>query len=238
MVVAPPSIFTALPEATDATVLGWLRVWLRRGRGRGHELLEAPAHASEIGVVVRREQRQRLEAIAAGKYVKLSRKNALELRELIGVCAELEHGAGLRLARQLGVHWLVMMWQAPSPALDLTQKIWPTHPTRGEQGSLVNQVGAGAHGGERRSSGFLQSGRAHARLDLDDLPAPCAQRLEDAPFVLQPALLEQTPLDVVLTRTLQLAIEHSQLEPGEVLARQEVADLRRRKADVVVGAPH
>src|SRR5260221_529964 len=105
MVVGAPSFFTTLPVATHSAVLDGLRVGFALAASTLDEGLHAPAYAAKIGAVIRRRQRLRSELCAAASDVKLPRKYALQLAQLVRVGAQLEHGACLRLTRQLGVDW-------------------------------------------------------------------------------------------------------------------------------------
>ena len=118
MVVVPSSLHAQLRPAADGAVLDRLRVrrrWRvgghcgRRDIGPEHCRLEARLGRSVVGEVVVDAQLGRLPRAPAEHDLHELRPNALDALELLDVGADLEHGAGLDVARQLRVGDLVVV---------------------------------------------------------------------------------------------------------------------------------
>ncbi len=95
----------------------------------------------------------------AGDHVHLLGGDALEALDLLGVRAHLEEGGGLHPAGELGVGDLVGPGaEVRARALDLQEEVGVAAPATVEEGGLVDDVGAGLHGGEGLGLGVVELG--------------------------------------------------------------------------------
>ena len=136
------------------------------------------------------------------------------------------------MASQLGVRYLVTPLSKCRLARHALDEVRNAPPPSLEEDSLVDHFGAGAH----RFNSLLRRAlpptpqlarREGAALDLDDAPARVLQELEMRCLVLLAFAAHQVGRRVARSWALDLTAPHGELQLGEVLALEEVIEVRR-----------
>ena len=236
---ADVAVLDRLGVRRDRRIGGWRGVPAEPDGG-----LEVGLDAAVVGHVVVDPQRVRGTLPAAEHDVERLRLHALDRRQLLDVRADLEDRRGLDVAGELGVRDLVVprAERAVGLAGDVVapqEEVRVAAPGAVEERRLVDDVGAGAHRGDRLLGGRSQvrAGVPRRRrrwvverrdggpvlVDLDHAQAAVAQVLEVALLVLDAALRDEVDRRVVADRLLDEPGERGALEREPVVAG-EVAD--------------
>ncbi len=236
-------------EAPSADVAVLDRLGVRAGRRVGdrgtakHGVFETLLGRPVVGHVVVDAQLRHL-APAAEHDVHRLRRHALDDGQLLDVRADLEHGAGLDMPRQLRVRDLVMPWPPDRWAFGVVhpeQEVGVPEPAPIEEGGLVDDVRAARHGGKRFSrlaADLLAPLLVVTPLDGDDGAPLFAQLAEVALLVLDAAPADDVELAIVAVRPLYEARERRALEGGEMLAGQVAHEIRGGKDGRAVNELH
>ena len=234
MVVGAPACDALGRPAADVAVVDRFGVGVGRRVDRGdlvrHRPDESIAGGAVVGhVVVDAEALDRSGAAAEGDVQPL-RPDALDGLEQVDVGADLEHGAGLDVPRQLRVGDLVVVRTEtgrPGRVVDPQQEVRVASPGPVEERRLVDDVGAGGHRRDRFGRGGAELVAAvldrAVELDRDRAPTLRHEVGEEALLVLESALPDDVELRVVPHRALHEPGQRGPLELRQVLAR-EVGD--------------
>jgi len=157
----------------------------------------------------------------------------LDPRELIHVRADLEEGARLGVARELGVHDLVAPGTEGARRLDTHEEVGVPEPAAVEERGLVDDVVPAADGGLGVGGGAAKLGAAIrdglVPLDPRDPTARGLQVGQIALLVGHSALLQDVQLRVLAHRPLHQARRGRELERGQMLAGEEADEIRGRE---------
>ena len=151
----------------------------------------------------------------------------LEGRDLFAVVRELEEVRGLRMPRELRVPQLVAPRAERRGRIDTDEKVGTATPPVGEERALIDDIGSGGHRCPRclRRGGPIEIDDRPG--DLDDARAQVAKSRQPGELVgfsfgseqlglRAPALLDYAP------------VRGLQVEPGQILALEEVIQIGRR----------
>jgi hypothetical protein len=145
----------------------------------------------------------------------------LDASDLLCVEAELEDVGRLRVPSELRVGDVVAPRAEARGRVDALEKVGDPAPAVVLEAGLVDHLGACAH---------RLLGRGGVRvLSLDDLLASVAEPLEVGPLVLSALAPDQLGLRVVDDGALEFPAPNGELELGQMLALEEVVQIRRRK---------
>src|SRR2546422_2526961 len=184
-VAASPPLVADFAELAERAVLD--RVWLRRV-ALGERRHEATAHPAIVGRVVVAAQRSTL--ADSQQDVHGLGRHALDGLDGFAVETELEHVRRLLGPRQLGVDRLVTPGAERRQTLDSLQEIRAASPVAPNEGRLVDDLDAGAHGLDGRSCPGLEVPNVSGP-DVDDLAAFAPQVREIGGLVLLALAAEQ-----------------------------------------------
>ncbi len=155
--------------------------------------------------------------------------NPLDPLELLNVRADLEHGTGLHVPRQLRVGDLVVVrppdgW--PRRVVDAQEEVCVPEPPAVEEGRLEDDIGARCHGSDRLvrlAPDSLASFLGVVARDLDDRLARDGEVGKVASLVLEAPLANDVELAIVAVRSIDETGQGRTLQGSEMLAGQ-VAD--------------
>jgi hypothetical protein len=170
---------------------------------------------------------------------------ALDLGQLFHVRADLQQGRSLDVAGQLGVDDLIAPGAQSARPLDSHHEIGQPEPPPVEEGGLVNHVVAAPDRLPRGLRGRPQPrqtvrGRnvAIGCLDARDLPPAALELRQIAGLVLETALRDQVYLRVESHRPIDQPGHGRQLEPDQMLARQEPDQIGCREDRLAIDELH
>ncbi len=221
MILALPACFALRQEGADLAVIAAVRRGFRAAVDRG---LEPPSHAAIVCGHVREpdpEALPRAEDDVGGLGLE-----TLHAPERLTVEAELEPVLGLRAPGQLRVEHDVAPGTERRGRVHTLEKIRDSAPRAVQENGLVDVLRAAPH----RIFGCPRRGLPVARLaqsHLDHRVTALAQRLKIRELVRLAFTLEQFREGVLAGRTRASTHRHGQFELGQVLARDEVAEVGR-----------
>ena len=150
---------------------------------------------------------------------------ALEASDLLAVEAELEQEVGLGAPGELGVGDLVAPGAEVGRAVVYAEEeVGVAGPAVVEEGALVDDLGAVAHG---REGGLCRCLRAAfwSRRNLDDVLAGFLQRLEIGRLVLVALASDQIGPDRPAVRRVETPLDNREIELRQMRALEEVVEV-------------
>ncbi len=248
------------PPAADVAVLDGIRVRVRGRVGRWADALvvrggdEVRLHAAVVGHVVVDAEDHGLASAPAERDVEPLGLPPLHPRQLVDVRADLEDGAGLDVAGELGVGDFVVPGaeravRLPGCVVDPQEEVGVAAPCPVEERGLVDDIRAVPHRLAGELGGLIEA-RARARgravaWDLDDPPAGCPEVVKVSLLVLVAALLDELDGGVAADRlrdetghrrALQLEAVRTGEEADEIGGRVDGSAVEKLHAQRILGA--
>ncbi len=230
-----------------------LRVGGRRrigsvGRGSGltpeNGLDEALLGGAVVRHVIVDPQRCLLASAATEHDLHVLRLHALDAGQLLDVAADLEHGTGLDVPRQLRVGDLIVIWPPDRGSLrrlDPLQEVGVAEPSAIEKCGLEDDIGARCHGRDRLLGLATDALTALVNVVPSDLDhgAPARRQIgEVALLVLEASLADHVKLGVRAHRSLHESRQRRALQRRQMLAGQVSNEVSRREYWLAVDQLH
>ena len=185
VVLALPALVAHRAELAQRAVVDAVGLGLLGAREGGEEPgADTPVVGGEVG------RAQRAPLADTQQHVHRGRHVPLDGRDRLGVEAELQHVGRLLGAGQLGVQRLVAPFTQRGPLRDPLQEVGAAPPVTRHERRLVDDLGPGPHGLDRRPCRALEVPPVGAD-DVDHLPPGGSQSAQVVGLVLLPLAAEE-----------------------------------------------